>query len=98
MITSATNKEMTIGDMRAKAKSAGNRVSVLFMLFVGLVAVTSTGRTAERICSVNALPQLPDVTISSAIYEKSPAPHCKVAGVIGTEIGFELRLPGYGLK
>ena len=92
MIISVTNEKMTVGDMRAKANSSGGRASA-FMLLVGLVAVTSTGRAAQRVCSVDALPKLPDVTVSSATHEKSPAPHCKMVGVIGSEIGFELRLP-----
>ncbi len=45
------------------------------------------------LCSLESLPQLPDVTITSVTKETGPAPHCKVAGVIGTEIRFELLLP-----
>src|SRR5210317_1253238 len=79
-------------EMRVKTKLPGRRISTL-MLLVSLFAATSIGRAAERACSVDALPTLPDVTVSSAIRESSPTPHCKVSGVIGTEIGFELRLP-----
>jgi feruloyl esterase len=53
-------------------------------------------KTAEESmpqCSIESLPQLPDVTITSVIWESTPATHCKVAGVIGSEIGFELLLP-----
>lgn len=44
-------------------------------------------------CNIEGLPSLPDVNIISATQEISPAPHCKVAGVIGPEIHFELLLP-----
>jgi len=44
-------------------------------------------------CSLDSLPALPDVRITLATPEAAPAPHCKVAGVIGTETNFELLLP-----
>ena len=78
--------------MRSKTKSLGNRALIL-TLFFGAIAVTTTGRAEQRDCSVDAFPTIPDLTISSATHEASPAPHCRVVGVIGTEIGFELRLP-----
>ena len=52
-------------------------------------ATTQTGPS----CSLDSLPVLPDVTITSAIQETTPTPHCKVVGVIGTETNFELLLP-----
>ena len=63
------------------------------MLLAGVVGLTTTGRAEERDCSVAAFPTIPDLTVSSATHENSPAPHCLVIGVIGSEIGFELRLP-----
>jgi len=48
---------------------------------------------AESVCSNTIFPPLPDVRVSSVTYETSPAAHCKVAGVIGPEIHFELLLP-----
>jgi feruloyl esterase len=48
---------------------------------------------AQPVCKLESLPQLPDVTIRSVTQESAPAPHCKVAGVIGPEIHFELLLP-----
>jgi feruloyl esterase len=48
---------------------------------------------AQPVCKLESLPQLPDVTITSVTQESAPAPHCKVAGVIGPEIHFELLLP-----
>jgi feruloyl esterase len=44
-------------------------------------------------CSIESLPHLPDVTITSVTRESTPALHCKIAGVIGTETNFELLLP-----
>ncbi len=52
----------------------------------------STVQTAPA-CTVDSIPSLPDVRITSVTQEVAPAPHCKVAGVIGTEIRFELLLP-----
>ena len=48
---------------------------------------------AQPVCKSDALPQLPDVTITSVTQETQGTPHCKVAGVIGSEIHFELLLP-----
>jgi feruloyl esterase len=48
---------------------------------------------AKPVCEVESLPQLPDVTIMSVTQETQYAPHCKVAGVVGPEIRFELLLP-----
>jgi feruloyl esterase len=39
------------------------------------------------------IPELPDVAVTSVTHETAPVPHCKVAGVIGTETNFELLLP-----
>ena len=48
---------------------------------------------AKPACSPESLPELPDVTITSVSQETQFAPHCKIAGVIGPEIHFELLLP-----
>jgi hypothetical protein len=53
-------------------------------------------KTAEEStpqCSIESLPDLPDVRITEVTEESEPVPHCKVAGVIGPEIRFELLLP-----
>ena len=50
-------------------------------------------QNVSSICNIKSLPQLPDVTITSVSQETKPVPHCKVAGVIGPEIHFELLLP-----
>jgi feruloyl esterase len=44
-------------------------------------------------CSLESLRELPDVRITAVTEEAAPVPHCKVAGVIGTETNFELLLP-----
>lgn len=44
-------------------------------------------------CSIESLRDLPDVRLTSVTEEAEPVPHCKVAGVIGTETNFELLLP-----
>ena len=44
-------------------------------------------------CSLESLRELPDVRITVVTEEAAPVPHCKVAGVIGTETNFELLLP-----
>jgi feruloyl esterase len=52
-----------------------------------------TNQRAEHACNLESLPQLPDVIIISVTQESAPISHCKVAGVIGPEINFELLLP-----
>jgi len=52
-------------------------------------SATQVGRS----CSRASLLDLPDVRITSVSEESQFAPHCKVAGVIGTETNFELLLP-----
>jgi feruloyl esterase len=49
--------------------------------------------TTDPDCAVASLPALPDVKLTSVSQESAPTPHCKVAGVIGPEIRFELLLP-----
>jgi len=55
--------------------------------------VPSVSHPPLPVCNVASLPELPDVTITSVTPETEGAPHCKVAGVIGTETNFELLLP-----
>ncbi|WP_226689275.1 tannase/feruloyl esterase family alpha/beta hydrolase [Ruegeria arenilitoris] len=57
----------------------------------GFVAVASAANAVD--CSVEAIPNLPDVRILSAEVVPNPAAHCRVVGEIGTETGFELLLP-----
>jgi feruloyl esterase len=61
-------------------------------MFFGLVLFQSQ-LYAQPVCKFESLPQLPDVTFTSVTKESAPVPHCKVAGVIGPEINFELLLP-----
>ena len=48
---------------------------------------------AQPVCKIESFPHFPEVTIASVTQETQPAPHCKVVGVIGPEINFELLLP-----
>jgi feruloyl esterase len=59
----------------------------------GCSTAESPSAQLEGACSLESLPELPDVVITSVTHETEPAPHCKVAGVIGTETNFELLLP-----
>ncbi len=70
----------------------------LAVIFVSLAlpqtfSVASPAAAGEPVCSMEVVPELPDVSITSVTHETAPAPHCKVAGVIGTETNFELLLP-----
>ena len=71
---------------------------VLLHTFILSVILWTTGNAqAESIkrsaCVAESLPVLPDVRINAVTEEAAPLPHCKVEGVIGAEIGFELLLP-----
>ncbi len=57
------------------------------------LAVSHTLIPQAPTCEVASLPELPDVSIASVTRQSAPVPHCKVAGVIGTETNFELLLP-----
>ena len=59
---------------------------------IGIVAATDA-YPAQLGCSAASFPSLPDVRLVSTSAETAPVPHCKVAGVIGTETNFELLLP-----
>ena len=72
--------------MRAKATLAAALTTAAF--FAGSGAVR-----AEPVCSARAFPSLPDVRIVSVAAHTDLAPHCKVAGVIGTETNVDLLLP-----
>ncbi|WP_353475378.1 tannase/feruloyl esterase family alpha/beta hydrolase [Salipiger sp. H15] len=65
---------------------------LLAAISVAGVAAWGQGASAQAACTVD-LPVLPDVTISQVSAETAPVPHCKVDGVIGGKIHFELLLP-----
>ena len=44
-------------------------------------------------CNINSLQDLPEVTVTSISQETEYAPHCKISGIIGNHIKFELLLP-----
>ena len=71
------------------------RTNLPKMVAIGL-AIASTMPapvSAAPECNVNAIPGVPDVQVLTAEAVSEPAAHCRVEGVIGTEIGFELHLP-----
>ncbi len=74
----------------------------LFQIIPALLFLfcTSRAQTAVETTKKPCLPceeikniKLPDVTISQAGWIQEPVPHCKVSGIIGSEIHFELLLP-----
>jgi len=67
----------------------------LFLIAATFSALTliNSPLCAQPICKSDSLPQLPDVSILSVTQEIQGGPHCKVEGVIGSEIHFELLLP-----
>jgi len=62
-------------------------------LIVALVGTYSFEARPAPECHLESLSKLPDVKITSVTKESQFAPHCNVAGVIGTETHFELLLP-----
>ena len=79
---------MTVRKIR-KFLAVGIRLLVLSFA----ISATEAAAQAEPGCSLEAIPELPDVAITSVGHEAAPAPHCRVVGVIGTETNFELLLP-----
>ena len=68
---------------------------VAFLMFNG-----SFAQTANELEKIPCIPceelkniRLPDVIISQTEQIQEPVPHCKVSGIIGAEINFELLLP-----
>lgn len=56
-------------------------------------ALMKQAEEAQKNCEPESFSRPPDVAITSVTEESAPVPHCKVAGVIGTETHFELLLP-----
>jgi feruloyl esterase len=69
------------------------RRRIIFTIALVGFALFHSPLLAQPVCKLESLPQLTDVTITSVTQETQYAPHCKVAGVIGPEIRFELLLP-----
>jgi hypothetical protein len=65
---------------------------ILAVLFALAACQTKQGANIVT-CEDGSIPELPDVIITSVTQETDMAPHCKVAGVIGNGIKFELLLP-----
>lgn len=73
-------------------KKNTNLITVVLLIFLSLDACKSEApRTVT--CETATIADLPDVTIVSVTQETDMAPHCKVAGIIGKDIKFELLLP-----
>jgi len=70
----------------------GNIAALILSLLMTTVIVGETW-AQEGKCRIESLPEFPDVTITLVTHEVAPVPHCKVDGVIGPEINFELLLP-----
>ena len=66
--------------------------ATLLMVFLTLGAC-KTEPTKAVTCETATIVDLPEVTIVSITQEEHMSPHCKVAGVIGNGIKFELLLP-----
>ena len=56
------------------------------MLFACSSAQDGSTTQPRPACTLASFPELPDVTITTVTEESEYAPHCRVAGVIGTEI------------
>jgi hypothetical protein len=72
------------------------QVHQLFVAVIGAAlasAMLTPSSVAATECDLNAIPSIPDVKILAAEAVPTPAEHCRVVGEIGTETGFELRLP-----
>jgi len=58
-----------------------------------MALLDAANEPAGLTCAVSPFVVLPDIRITSVTQKDEPVPHCKVAGVIGTETNFELLLP-----
>ena len=79
-------------------KTPKNKIAisiVLLLVFVLMVAFSTkkTKSTEKVTCETATIIDLPEVTIVSVTQETDMAPHCKVTGIIGKDINFELLLP-----
>jgi len=66
---------------------------ILEGLIITSILLPSIVFAGNDLCKIEKLPQIPDVNITSASNEIAPVSHCKVEGVIGPEVNFELLLP-----
>jgi len=68
-------------------------LSLSIITILAGIALFHSPLHAQPVCKNESFPEFPDVAIVSVGQETQPATHCKVAGVIGSEIQFELLLP-----
>ena len=69
------------------------RGSIAIISLTALLLTAQQTSAASPVCAKESFSSFPDVTINSVTQETASAPHCKIAGVIGPEIHFELLLP-----
>jgi len=80
--------------MKSKNKKIGIIVFFLMALMMLGAFKIENGEKQEKVtCETAIIIDLPDVTIVSITQETDMAPHCKVTGIIGKDINFELLLP-----
>lgn len=85
---------MNLPAVRFARRVAG--ILVISAIIVGIVAAedaSSSNTVYGSACGEKFLPDIPDVRINSKKIELAPVEHCKISGVIGSEIAFELLLP-----
>jgi hypothetical protein len=82
---------MRLSEIRKVEKCTMKRLVPITATVIVLTLFNSSLH-AQPVCKTESFPQLPDVNITAVTQESAPSPHCKVVGVIGLEIGFELLL------
>ena len=83
----------TLANMLKETGEVTTSKNFSIVVIIILLVLFKLPINAQTHCKEEALLQLPDVTITSITHEKEYAPHCKVSGIIGKEIRFELLLP-----
>jgi feruloyl esterase len=79
---------MAFGKMIYSSEPRRLLAIISFIIFVAFGQAAS----AQTTCA-SEVPSIPDVSLSHTSAEAEPVPHCKIAGVIGGKINFELLLP-----
>lgn len=78
--------------MNEETRSACEIRRLFAVVSLGFACTFAQDAFAQTTCATE-LPSLPDVEILGTSAESNPVSHCKVAGVIGGKINFELLLP-----
>lgn len=76
-------------------KTQKKKIKVLVIVLMAFLTLGAckTEKTEKVTCETGTIVDLPEVTIVSVTQETVMAPHCKVEGIIGKNIKFELLLP-----